>query len=340
LAALHAKQGAIGLHDCECIGIKISTQWNGPLVKDALVDIFNKSGKPTAILKDGGTDLNKGVQLYREAEKAKQIWVLDDVGHVAGNALKAEFAAQAMFLKFLEVIRKGSARIRQTTLARLLPPKIRTKGRFQGITAVAEWAYKLLDLMGGQGRAKEDSELDQLRKAFCGLAQLRTFLDRFCGACGIVEQFLKGMKQHGLNQATYKKAKAQLEQLPESSKVRTKLTAWLEKHLLIQCRLGIGQTPLLVSSDVIESLFGKFKTIIQRNPQAELNRLIYIMPLLCGTHDSNEINRALYECSHRQMLRQIEQTIPPTLRQQRYRELDVEKNRGPKTGTEPLLNTG
>lgn len=336
LSALQSKQGAIGLQDCECIGIKISTHWNGPLVKDALVEIFNKAGKPVAILKDGGTDLNKGVALYREAEKAKQIWVLDDVGHVAANALKAEFAEQAMFLQFLEIVRKGAARIRQTTLAWLLPPKIRTKGRFQGITELAEWAFKLLDLMGGQGRAKEDSELNQLRKAFRGLAQLRAFLDRFCSACGVVEKFLKIMKQHGLNQATYKEAKAQLEQLPESSKVRMKLSAWIEKHLLIQCRLGIGQTPLLVSSDVIESLFGKFKTIIQRNPQAELNRMSFVIPLLCGTHDDNEIGRALLTCSHQQMLDQIERTIPVTLRQQRYRELDGGQKRGPESGTKHL----
>ena len=340
LSALQSKQGAIGLRDCECIGIKISTQWNGPLVKDALVEIFNKVGKPVAILKDGGTDLNKGVELYREAETAKQIWVLEDVGHLAANALKAEFAEQTMFLQFLEIVRKGAARIRQTTLAWLLPPKIRTKGRFQGITELAEWAYKLLDLMGGQGRAKEESELNQLRKAFCGLAQLRSFLDRFCSACGIVEKFLKVMKQHGLNQATYKEAKAQLEQLPQSSKLRVKLSAWLEKHLLIQCRLGIGQTPLLVSSDVIESLFGKFKTIIQRNPQAELNRLTYIIPLLCGVHDTNEISHALFGCSHLQMLTQLERTIPLTLRQQRYRELDAGQKRGPKTGTTKLSNTG
>lgn len=44
LAALTEKQGAIGLADCECIGIKISTRWNGPLVKDALSDIFGKAG--------------------------------------------------------------------------------------------------------------------------------------------------------------------------------------------------------------------------------------------------------------------------------------------------------
>lgn len=134
LSALHKKQGAIGLQDCECIGLKIANRWNGPLVKDALVEIFGKAGTPQGIIKDGGTDLKKGVQLYQEVKDAKQVWVIDDVGHIAANALKAEFAERSAFSEFLEIVRKGAARIRQTDLAWLLPPKIRTKGRFQGIT--------------------------------------------------------------------------------------------------------------------------------------------------------------------------------------------------------------
>jgi hypothetical protein len=322
LAALANKQGAIGLDDCQCIGIEISSRWNGPLVKAALSKIFDKAGMPRAIIKDRGTDLNKGVELYRKTENAKKMWVIDDVGHVAANALKAEFGGRAAFAIFLTVVRKGAARIRQTDLAWLLPPKIRTKGRFQGITVLAEWAGKVLNLMGGQGRAIEGSELSGLRKAFCGLAQLRVFLVKFVTTCALVEQFLKIMKQKGMNQASYVEAKTLLAKLPEHSKVRTRMMAWLDRHLLVQCRLGIGQLPLLVSTDIIESLFGKFKTIIQRNPQAELNRLIYMIPLLCGKRTSDDIERALRDCSHLQMLEQIERTIPRTLRQQRHRVLD------------------
>ncbi|MDP2605115.1 MAG: hypothetical protein Q8S00_21435, partial [Deltaproteobacteria bacterium] len=106
-------------------------------------------------------------------------------------------------------------------------------------------------------------------------------------------------------------------------------------------RLAIGQLPLLVSSDAIESLFGKFKTIVQRNPQAELNRLVYIIPLLCGTHTSAQIDLALRGCSHGRMLDQIEQTIPPTLRQQRHRILDsASSDHIPETGNPARFKAG
>ncbi len=151
----------------------------------------------------------------------------------------------------------------------LLPPKIRTKGRFQGITKVAEWAKKMTREMGGQGRAPEKGELSLLRKAFSGLAQLNNFLSRFCRACETSEKFLKIMKQKGLNQETYKQAKELLVELPEKSIVHQRLRAWLEKHLSIQC-----------------------------NPQAELNRLVYIIPLLCGVHSKIDIARSLQSCPH------------------------------------------
>ena len=340
LSALHQKQDAIGLQDCECVGLKIATCWNGPLVKDALADIFGQAGMPRAIIKDGGTDIKRGVELYQAANDAEHVQVIEDVGHLAANALKAEFAWRAAFAKFLDIVRKGSSRIRQTDLAWLLPPKVRTKGRFQGITEVAEWAGKLLNLMGGPGRSKSDSEVGMLRKAFRGLSQLRGFLEQFCATCEVTERFLKLLKRRGLNQATGAEAKFILKQFPQGSQVRARLSAWIDRHLKIQRELAIGQLPLIVSSDVVESLFGKFKTIVQRNPQAELNRLVYIIPLLCGTHAAAEIDRALRGCSHGQMLDQIRKTIPPTLRQQRHRVLDAASGRVPETGPRERIEAG
>lgn len=72
----------------------------------------------------------------------------------------------------------------------------------------------------------------------------------------------------------------------------------LDQVLQVQCSLDIVQTPPIVSSDVIESLFGKFKVIIQRNPMAELNRLIYTIPLLCGNSNVDDLDSAIKEVSH------------------------------------------
>ena len=338
LSVLQEKGNAIELKDCECIGIEIANNWNGESVKSVLEKIFEKAGYPKAIIKDNGTDLCKGVRLTKE--DVKQLEIVEDIGHVTANALKAEFAEEKAFEQFLEITRKGSSRIRQTAVAYICPPKIRTKGRFQGITTVAKWAEKMINIIGKRGRAKSGSDVSILRNAFSGLSGLRQFLKRFCSSCQIIERFLKLLKQKGINPTTHGEAKMILEKLPMEMKARQRLLEWLDRHLHVQSRLGMEQMPLCVSSDIIESLFGKFKEIIQRNENAELNRLVYVIPLLCGTHTTNDIQMALRNCSHQELLNHIEKEIPITLRQLRRKKLNGQGKVVPKTGNMQMCRTG
>ena len=333
LRALHKKGGALGLQDCECVGLEISSTWNGQRVSQALARIFSRSGVPAAILKDGGSDLKKGVELLCQQLPDKPIHILEDVGHYAANLLKARFAKTRSFTTFLAIVSRGASRIRQTGLAWLLPPKLRTKGRFQGITELAHWAHRVLELMRRNGRTpSHPEEARRLRQAFAGLGALRSFLSNFCQTCSVIELLLKLMKTRGLNETTGQEAHALLARLPAQSKLRTGLCAWLDKHLALFRALNLTGSSLPVSSDPIESLFGKFKTIVQRNPHAELNRLLFTIPLLCGSPSPDAINQALSQCSHSQMLSTIKTVVPPTLRQMRAQKLKATPFPVPKTG--------
>jgi len=340
LEALQTKGGAVGLHDCECIGLEVSHTWNGWLISTALGTIFGRAGYPVAIIKDGGLDLNKGIELLRVHTPERPIPVIDDIGHYTANALKATFATDDRFVRFLKIVSRGASRIRQTRLAWLLPPKIRSKARFHSITAVATWAQHLLEFLGGPGRAKAGTDVHLARTSFAGLAPLRPFLTGFCQVAALCEEMQHVLKTQGLNQATYGLATKTLDQLPDACLVKTRLLAWCEKHIRLHRALGMGDLRLLVSSDIIESLFGKFKTIIQRNPLAELNRLSYIIPLLCGLHAPAEIDQALQACSQVEMLHHIERTIPHTLRQQRGEALANRPETVPKSGNVSAPGTG
>jgi len=332
LRALHQKQQAIGLQDCECIGLEIAHGWNGSRVAQTLTRVFERAGCPVAVLKDGGADLRKGVELFCEQNPEKKIFSIEDIGHYTANLLKAQYAGQKLFTTFLKIVSTGTGLIRQTSLAWLMPPRIRAKGRFQGITALAQWAQKLLALLDRKGKAGFIEGVRQTRRAFAGLGRLRPFLARFCQVCSLVDLLLGLLKTKGLNETTYQAAQDLLATLPKHSFLRRGWAAWLEKHIQIFRALGGGDGSLPVSSDPIESLFGKFKTVIQRNPQAELNRLIYVIPLLCGHHSQAAIDHALHQCSHTQMLTTIEQTVPPTLRQMRKKNLDKSPFSVPKSG--------
>ena len=340
LRTLHKKASALGLQECECVGLEISPNWNGKSVSEALERIFTRAGVPAAILKDGGADLKKGVELYSQSHPETPLQILDDVGHVAANLLKGHFGKAPRFVKFLKIVVRGASRIRQTNLAYLLPPKIRSKGRFQSITQLAKWAQEILKHLGKGGPPQSKADALKLNRAFAGLPALRPFLWRFCQTCSLTEQFLKLMKNKGLNAATNREARKLLAQSTAPAEIKQGLTTWLDKHLAHFHALKIPRGSLPVSSDPVESLFGKFKTIVQRNPHAELNRLIFVIPLLCGRHTPADIAAALSQCSHQQMRAQVARTVPTTLRQLRANKFKSAPLFDPKTGDSKCQNTG
>src|ERR671915_111883 len=157
-----------------------------------------------------------------------------------------------------------------------MPPKLRTQGRFQGITRLGQWAEKILKALAGSGCAQDDSLRAKLRSAMTGLAFLRPFIERFALTAHRMAEVLAILKNQGLHPDTYRQCCQLAEQLPPRCKVKKRLLNWLQRQLHIQRQLGIQ--PLLVSSDIIESLFGKFKHVTARGTQAEMNRTVLVLP--------------------------------------------------------------
>jgi hypothetical protein len=152
--------------------------------------------------------------------------------------------------------------------------------------------------MGSPGQVHEGSFTARLRALLGGLGKHRLFLLKFIQTCQTVRTILEIAKNKGINQKSYAEIKAEILKLPERSKTRKKLTIWLERHITIQCRLSMGQTPLMVSSDIIESLMGKFKIVSMRNPKAEFNRIILSIPTLCSRASTSTVTEALETVTH------------------------------------------
>ncbi len=103
--------------------------------------------------------------------------------------------------------------------------------------------------------------------------------------------------------------------------------------MAIQRRLGsVEDIPLLVSSDIIESLFGKFKYALSRSPSPEINRSALLIPALCAHLERDSIPELLRESSHQELLEWSEQNVPETLRQKRQKLHKLHKQKVPKTG--------
>jgi hypothetical protein len=279
LSVMKNRESAITLKDCECIGLKVHEKSNGDIVAKDLKEIFNQAGVPAAVVKDGGGDLSNGVDLWKEQNKQNQVEIIEDVGHVVANAIKAQYAESKLFKLFLAIINRCARQLRQTTLAFLTPPKLRSKGRYQGISIFAKWSVKILELFNS---SNQNQEFKKLRISLLGLSQLKTTITSFAQTVLTSAKIMELLKNKGLNNKTYEEAMSLTESFAERSPVKKKLIEWLNKHIQIQTRLGIDKLPLIVSSDIIESLFGKYKNIQARGSMIDMNRTVLLIPALCG----------------------------------------------------------
>jgi hypothetical protein len=299
----HAR--APGPRDVECIGLSIAEVWNGETVEHALEEVFARSGQPSAILKDGGTDLAKAVEGIVDAQQRRgdpKSAIIADVGHVAANALKALYNRNQVLGRLLALIEKGRDRMRQSDIASIRPPRLRTKGRYQAISRIVDWASNMAWLMGGSGRAAPNSLASALRKALPGLSLMKPFLVRFERDCLSLNAFLELLKNRGLNKETERLARKQLERIPRRSRLRKELTKWLEEHASLHESMALANTPLLVSSDVIETIMGMLKQVIERMPTPEFSTLTLATPLFCGPVTPDSIQAALARCPHGDLL--------------------------------------
>jgi hypothetical protein len=253
LESLSKCRGAIQLKDCECIGLNVSEKVTGKTISPELEKIFAQAGNPVAVIKDTDATLNKGVRLCSEKQE-NPILVIDDISHTIANALKAQFEKTAAYKRFTALISYGAKCLRQTDIAFITPPKLRSKGRFQSIGKLGEWGTKMLDVFAVKGRASKGSILKRIRNAFPNLIKSRYFIECFALTTKIVSEVMKILKNKGLNKETYKQCHDLSKKLPRNSKVKKRLQTWLKQTIAIQKQLGTS-LPLIVSSDIIESLY-------------------------------------------------------------------------------------
>jgi len=314
LDALSKRGSAIRLEDCECIGLTVSDKVTGDTLCPELEEIFSRAGQPVAIIKDRDATLNKGVRLWSD-QQVQPVPTIDDIGHTIATALKAQFEKQRIYKRFTALVSHGAKCLRQTELAFLMPPKLRSKGRFQSIGKLGEWADKMLKVFAVKDPAEEGSQLAKLRKAFPHFNQSKDFIVRFASTTAIISQVMEILKNNGLDKTTYKQCFELSRQLPRNSKVKKCLQTWLKKHFTIQ--KDLAALPLLVSSDIIESLFGNFKHIIERSPQADMNRTVLLIPALCGKLTDTTITQALRLASQADIKAWEKKYISYTVRKKR-----------------------
>lgn len=146
--------GAPALRHVRCLAVAVAASWNGDTIAALLKRLIAQMGRPAAYRKDSGSELHKAAALL--AEQGLGSPCIDDISHAAAGMLKRISQSHPAFETFLSACGRVSGKLKQTLLACLAPPRVRTKARFMNVHRLLTWADRVLQL-SPPGGAKRGS---------------------------------------------------------------------------------------------------------------------------------------------------------------------------------------
>ena len=284
----HLTPGAPSLEHARCMGVSVADAWTGDTIAEFLGRLIARVGRPAAYLKDGGGDLRNAVACLEEQGLGSPC--IDDMSHAVAAMLKRSSQDHPAFETFVSACGRVSGNVKQTILACLAPPKVRTKARFMNVHRLFTWADRVLHL-SPSGGAKTGSPLAKLRACLEQLPACKALITRFRGDASGLLACQQIVKMQGLSHATLAQCEPRLATMP-SAALRRECRAYLVYQLETATTLGLDHIGLPISSDAIESLFGVAKRHGMGETQ-DARRMALRLPAFCGVPTREEAQQVL-----------------------------------------------
>jgi hypothetical protein len=261
--------------DVEILGLEIMNSTKGELIEQQLHNISKRVGVPVQIVADNGSDLARGIELYQQ--KHPDLIYTHDVTHAMALLLKNQLDSDDRYQSFVKQCNICRQKLQQTELSFLAPPTQRSQCRYFNVERLTEWASKLLS-------SSPETLMKLIPESDLSLVTNR-LIDKLGWLTGYelelikwnqmllltrsVETHLKRAGVTNLSGSHFEKERTVFSDLAVEN-----LHQQISHYLKVQSdKLKEGDT-FLATSDVIESLFGKYKQFSARCPIKEMGQTL------------------------------------------------------------------
>ena len=278
--------------DVEPITLSPVRQSNGEIVYQQLEEAVQKTGVPRQIIADWGSDVKAGIQKF--IEHHPQTDYIYDVKHFTASTLEGEFKSDLMWTEFTKWASQTRSALHQTAFSYLEPPNQRSKSRYMNMDILVTWGVKMLAFLDGiEAHVKTTSEVEAIEEKMDWIVQFREDLAEWKEILDLVEKTETYVRTKGLFQGCDRELRCLL-RLPPKATERTIRIRWsLIEYVLDESLKAKPGERLLGSSEVIESVFGKFKYMQREQVKGSLTGLVLAIPAIVSKTTQDVVQRAL-----------------------------------------------
>ncbi len=276
--------------EVEPIAICPVPQSNGEIVYQPLEEARKRTGVPREILSDQGSDLHKGIRQFCAAHPETS--AVYDLKPKVAAGLKRELGADPAWAVFSTLATQPIARVQQTALAALAPPRQRRKARYMNVAELVVWGGHIVQYLDGVGSQQPDWDPHRVEQAVGWVRQYRQELEQWrqlVEVGTIVEQFVKthGVTLGGAQQVQHRLAETGT--LPRTQQLSAELLQFVREE---GAKAKVGER-LVGSSEVIESIFGKWKHLEGDQARRGLTGLVLALGAIVSHTTAAVIKAAL-----------------------------------------------
>lgn len=278
--------------DVDLIDLQPVTQSNGKVVYQQLKAAAAKTGVPRAIISDKGSDLHCGIELFRRKYRGT-VWMYD-IKHKTACLLKQTLQNDRSWGKFTELAHRFKQQVSLSALAGLAPPQQRSKARYMNVDVLTDWAMRHLALLQsrktivqvGLKPAQVEEKLGWLRAFEPQIGRWGELLT----VVGAAEHYVR---HEGLHQEAVTELEACM------PKPATRAAQQMRRQLLEfvgeQGEQARERERLLGSSEVLESVIGKFKYLAGERGQHGMTGMALSIGAFVGRQAISTVQTALEE---------------------------------------------
>jgi hypothetical protein len=282
----------LSFEDVEPLVIKTVATCTGEVIQEALNEAIEMTGEPVAIHTDGGSELKRGIRLASEAGNSSVH--INDVVHKIDAFLKRDLSKSDEWIEFKAMATASLQKLKLSALAHLAPPKQRQKARMLASFALIEWGRRFLNYVD----SVFDSEIsDDLKDKILWIRDYRQLLERWHALMCICKTTAEIARAEGYHN---KIAENAIDAIPVRYFTDSYLCLFIEKiygFLQSQGQLVPVDKSYPASTEVIESVFGKFKQLEQHHASCGLTSMVLGMPAVVGSMKKGDIIEAMENTS-------------------------------------------
>jgi hypothetical protein len=315
LSQWEPERGPLEHEDLVLVNLTPMDHATGEAVQRQLQATVAQTGVPRAVVSDGGTELKRGMELFGTDHQG--VAHVQDIKHKGATLLKHRLEADPRWAEFVTQSNQTKLRVTQTSLAYLTPPALKTKARYMNLDTLVRWGRDALAFVDDPHPVSEEP-LDRkvLKEKLGWLRKYRAPLDEWSQWLGLVQTTNEYVRHEGLHAKAVKELRERLAPVATRPSAR-KLSEDLLEFVGQQSAHARPRERLIGSSEVLESLIGKYKRMQSTHSQGGMTPMILSVGAAVAQKTSGFIHAALAATRTSDVLEWCRHRFGTTLQAQR-----------------------